>query len=368
MRSLASAIIAVVMVSSPARAGVPPLKPLASHALPARSDISYGACSVGADASYAAVGFAWGGRNPMSGGYDHFCRGFTLISLRTGTRRTVVRLPANLQKGLWTVDEPILVGNWLAYQRYVAIPGGPWEVDIVNIKTGASRRLDHSHGPRIPDSGRLLSKWNNTLVWISGALDARGRAVSKIHTYDVERGTGKVVATSRPGDRFIDAYMSGQLICFQQETTRGADLWIEDLRTHHFRQLTHTGRVGEAVITGPWVAWSIAGADDLGPVVVDNLRTGHRWTVAKEPSYQLTASNGLLAWDSYWKTQWTVLDLETGHAWIPGRIVAGQAGATTARVQGNVIVESAAILREVDLGQGRVVVYPLRALPQVPRW
>ena len=285
MLTPASSIAAAVMLASVTWASGRALRPLATYDLPVRPDATYGACSAGADASYAAVGIAWGGRNPMTGGYDHSCRGFTLISLRTGARQAVVHLPTAQQKGLWTVDEPVLVGGWLAYQRYVGVAGGNWEINIVNLRTGVVRQLDHWHGQGIMDVGPVITKWGRTLAWVSGVRDAHGRVVYQIHTYDVQSGTGEIMATSRPSIRFIDAYMSGPLICFLRETSRGTDVWVEDLRTRRFRQLTRTGRTTEAVITGPWAAWHVLGPNALGPVVVDDLRTGRQRTVTKEPSY-----------------------------------------------------------------------------------
>lgn len=364
MLSSARSIAAAVTLAASAGTTGQPLRPLAAYTLPARPTATYGACSVGANASYAAVGYAWGGRSPISGGFDHFCRGFTLIYLRTGARRTIVRLPAAQQRGLWTVDEPVFVGDWLAYQRYIGATGSNWEINIVNLRTGATRQLDHWHGQGIMDIGPVITRWGHILVWVSGARDTHRRVVYQIHTYDVASRMGRIVATSRPGITFIDAYMSGSIICFLQRTSRGSDVWVEDLRTGRFRQLTHTGRATEAVITGGWVAWHIVGRNALGPVVVDNLRTGRQWTVTKDPSYELTAGNGLLAWDAYWKDQWTILDLSSGRSWMPTRIVPRQTGGTIVHLQGNVAVENAVV---PEYGQmGRVEVYLQRSFPAVP--
>jgi hypothetical protein len=362
MLSLSKSVAAAIILSSIALTTRQPFEPIATYDLTIRPYATYGACSVGASPTYAVVGIAWGGKSPISGGYDHLCRGFTLTSLRTGARKTIVLLPAAQRKGLWSVDEPVLVGHWLAYQRYVALAGGNWEINVVNLRTGDVRRLDHWHGEGIVDIGPVITKWDDALTWVSGVRDVRGRVVYQIHTYDAGSAAGQIVATSSPGTRFFDAYRSGQVISFLAQTGQRSEVWVEDIRTHHVRQLTHSGQVGEAVITGPWVAWKTPGPDSFGAVAVENLRTARKWIATREPSYQLSAGDGLLGWYSPRRDQWTILDLVTGRNWRPDPIAAQQQRATMAHVQGDVVVENA-------LGAsgllGRVQVYRNRGLPIV---
>ncbi len=361
--------LAAVALTTAAGASGGPLRPVATYSLPPRPQATYGACSVGANASYAAIGLAWA-RSPIPGGYDHFCRGFTLVTLRTGTRRVVVRLPLPQQKGSWIVDEPVLIGHWLGYLHYLKSGGGPWDVEIVNLQTGASRRLDHG-GEQGESTGLpLITGWRNNLVWASAGQQVNGHAVDQIHMYDPMSGTGRIVPTSHPGIRYTSASMSGPIVTFLGLThlglaNRGSDVWVKDLRTGHLRQLTHTGKATGAVVTGSWVAWYTIGRNSVGPVIVEDLRTGRQWTAARDPAYQVTAGNGLLAWDSIYKDQWTVLDLTTGRSWTPPRLSTRQGGGTMVRVQGDVIVEIAVVPASEDLG--RVQVYGRRSLPSAPR-
>lgn len=334
-----------------------------SYPLPPRPLASYGACSIAATPAASAVGIAWGGRSPDTGGYDHFCRGFRLVPPRARAGRVVVRLPSAQHKGRWVVDEPVLVGKWLAYQRYLRSGGGDWQIELVNVRNGVTRQLDHWGGQGIQDVGPVLTVWGHTLVWVSGTREKGGSVVYNVHTYNVATGVGKVVASGPPGVRLIDAYMAGPLICYLRESSRGTDVWVKDLRSQKTRQLTSGGRATEAVITGPWVAWHVLGANDLGAVIVEDLRSGRRWTATQSPSYQLSASNGFLAWDSTLKDQWSMLDLLSGRAWSPGRFVVGQQHATSIRVENRVVVLGATTGNELD---GRVLVYPSRRLPAAP--
>jgi hypothetical protein len=215
------------------------------------------------------------------------------------------------------------------------------------------------------DVGPLITKWGQTLVWVSGVRDIHKNVVYQIHVYDVESGAARIVATSRPGFRFINAYRSGDVLCFLRQTGQATDVWVTDLRTGRFRQLTHTGKTTDAVVTGPWVAWHVLGSNALGPVIVEDLRTGRQWTVTRHASYQLSASNGLLAWDNYRRDRWNVLDLMTGRSWTPSRLSSAQAGGTLMHLQGDVVVESA-LTPGATLG--RIQVYRHRRLPVAPRF
>lgn len=368
LAGLGSALAAVALTTAAGASGQP-LRPVATYGLPARPQATYGACSVGANASYAAIGLAWA-RSPIPAEYDHFCRGFTLVTLRTGTRRVAVRLPLVQQKGSWAVDEPVLTGHWLAYLHYIKSGGGPWDVEIVNLQTGASHRLAHGDGQSVSAGLPLITNWRNSLVWVSAGQHVNGHAVDQIHTYDPTSSTGRVVVTSRPGIHYANASMSGPIVTFLGLThlglaNRGSDVWVKDLRTGHLRQLTHTGKATGAVVTGPWVAWYTIGRNDVGPVIVEDLRTGRRWTATRDPSYQVTAGNGLLAWDSIYKDQWTVLDLTTGRSWTPPKLSARQGGGTLVYVQGDVVVERAVNPASEDVGF--VQVFGQRSLPSAPR-
>src|SRR4051812_14865681 len=94
---------------------VQPVTLRATYTLPARSTAHFGACAITADASRAVMGIPWGGRSPLvPSSSDSMCRGFRLIALPSGMSRTIVLLPAAQKAGLWAVDEPVLVGGWLA--------------------------------------------------------------------------------------------------------------------------------------------------------------------------------------------------------------------------------------------------------------
>jgi hypothetical protein len=378
---IAALALAAFEIIPSAPTDVQPVTLRATYTLPARSDAQFGACTITADASRAVMGIPWGGGSPQGPSpYDSMCRGFRLITLPSGRSRTIVLLPAAQKAGLWAVDEPVLVGGWLAYAHYVGIVNGRWEVVLVNLRTLQQRTLARRSPGIAVDVPPLLYGWGQRLIWTAGEIDRRGRIVSRVRAYDVRTGHQQVLSASPPHApgwtahtvRFINARVSGSLMTFLRQTAAGSDVWVEDRRTRHLRALTRTGRASEAVVTGPWVAWHELGKNAVGPVMVADVRTGAVRTVSTAPSYYLSAGNGLLIWDDFWKSQCTVLDLATGHRWQVPRLSPTQITGTSAQVIGSAIVETAIdnssigniTARNVYLA--RVLVYATRRLPAVP--
>jgi hypothetical protein len=323
--SVAALLAAACVLSTATAAGAIP-HPVVTYGLPGMYETTGSGCRIGASSTLAAVGVAWGRRVGTSEAYNSFCRGFDLVTLRSGASRAVVRLPGRERNG-WAVDQPVLAGRSLAYVEYrTALLGEHWRIHLVNLVTGRSILLDRWHGAGIMDFGPSLTGSGAKLVWIAGRHNAHGQTVDQIHVYDVATRRATVVGTSRPGVRFQNAYMSGPIVCFVARDGSRTDAWVADTRTGRMRQLSHTGNVSIAVITGPWVAWAVQGKNAVGPVRLEDLRTGVTRTIASEPSYLVTAGNGVLGWYVYYASRSSMIDLTNNQVWSPADLSTQQRG------------------------------------------
>lgn len=352
------------------------LSAVASYPLPYRSGAEVGGCTTTANSVLAVVGIPWGAHTPMGPS----CRGFRLISLRTGATKTPVLLPASQMTSQWTLDEPNLVGDQLIYLHYVRMPYHNWEIVALNLRTRRAKSLDHWHGLGVLDVGPLISRYQNMIVWVAGNRDVLGQVRYCIRTYNVLTGHRRSFACSSINNlttirmgrqvQFVDASMDGSTIAFLRQDSTSSNVWIENVRTGHLRELTHSGRASQVVITGPWVMWIEVGKNSVGPLMMADLRTWRIRTLAERASIEPSAGNGIVAWDDFYANRFNAMDLVTGQHWKISRLARVQSSSTTVHVVDRAVVEEARLSSNTTVFPvvGRVILYPSRNLPATPNF
>lgn len=369
---LLSPSIPQVAASPPNAVRLAETQPIASYDLPPRSDHQTGACRLAADASHAVVGFPWGGKSPFSGGFDHGCRGFRLITLRTGASRVVVQLPTSEQKALWEVDEPSLAGNWLVYMHTISLPYEDWQIVALNLGTGRSTILDRRQAAGILDDGWVTTA-GQTVIWMKGTRDAAGNVTYRVHAYNLSKAKDVIVTSAPPLAPnapvtlpFIGDRLSGSILVFLRKTAHGTDIWMKDLRTGHLRALTHTGDASVPVITGPWVAWNVDRQNGTGPLMLADLRTGAVRAADQQATTNLSAGDGRLTWYEDRANRSIVLDLVTGQRWKAPNVAHVQDQPSLSYAHGHLLIEIARHTISQITSLARVVVYARRSLPHLP--
>ncbi|MEA3310129.1 MAG: hypothetical protein U9Q70_11555 [Chloroflexota bacterium] len=240
--------------------------------------------------------FITGNRNP-----GEYFGEILMYDLDTGELTSVASSTYGPQGCMTDID---VSGEWLVWQTHSGW-GTDWILYAKNLATGEEILVDSAEqaGATSP-RGAYVAVSGDTLVWATIRKVGDGPIQSNVMAYDLTRHQTHVIASARMPDNVGNVDIDGERVVWGRGSTAGgvkqANVFMYNLATQAYTQLSYDGRSGQPRIQGDYVAWR-QGFGDMGPIVIYNWKTdeGIKLSRPSEWGEFPRLGDGLVCWERY---------------------------------------------------------------------
>jgi hypothetical protein len=234
-------------------------------------------------------------------GYSHEYSGDILMyDLDTEVMRSVASSTYGPQGTMTGMD---VSGEWLVWQTHSGW-GVDWILYARNLITGEEILIDSAEQAGVPvPGGAYAAVSGDTLVW--AALRKEGDDfVYYVKVYDLSLHQTSIITSAIMPDTVGYVNIDGERMVWSRGSTAGevnqANVFMYNLATQEYTQLSYDGRSGQPRIQGDYVAWR-QGFADMGPIVIYNWKTdeGIKLSRPSEWGEFPRLGDGLVCWEHY---------------------------------------------------------------------
>ncbi len=240
--------------------------------------------------------FITGYRNP-----GEYFGEILMYDLNTGKMTSVASSTYGPQGCMTDID---VSEEWLVWQTHSGW-GTDWILYAKNLATGEEILVDSAEqaGATSP-RGAYVAVSGDTLVWATIRKVDDGPLQSNVMVYDLTLHQSHVITSARMPDNVSYVDIDGERVVWSRGSTAGgvkqANVFMYNLATQEYTQLSYDGRSGQPRIQGDYVTWR-QGFGDMGPIVIYNWKTdeGIKLSRPSEWGGYLCVGDGLVSFQRY---------------------------------------------------------------------
>jgi len=231
---------------------------------------------------------------------DGYLGEILMYDLNTGVMTSVASSIYGPQGTMTDID---VSGEWLVWQTHSGW-GVDWILYARNTATGEEILIDSAEQAGVPvPRGAYAAVSGDTLVWAALRKESDD-FVSYVKAYDLTLHRISVITSAIMPDNVGYVDIDGERVVWSRGSTAGgvnqANVFMYNLATQEYTQLSYDGRSGQPRIQGDYVTWR-QGFGDIGPIVIYNWKTDEGINLSRPSEWGgfLCLGDGLVCFQRY---------------------------------------------------------------------